>query len=342
MLFILAFFILNAFALTQLEAEGLVRYGFCTSASAARDCSWVSNCRGVSCASGTNNLGNLAFLSYRPKNSDAVAFRGISPDFTQYFENITSLLVNDTQVSPPVRWSLSNLASGLKVVNTLLIYSQPGGLYGTLPQRFASPYIGGLVIDGELEGTIPSGIFGSVYDPQVQILNHRLVGTIPSSLLLSAGTTVKLQSSNGGLVGEIPTSSTCQLSSGYTTGLGQNGGLFCECSTSCVPDQITGVNVCYDYTNPSTVIDPCATYPALPNCANTKLTMRYGTLCYDVCDAGCPAGTACGIEFNQNVPSFTCIEISINTVTTPTTYPSNESSDAPSYASLTTLLLLVL
>jgi hypothetical protein len=342
MLVVLSLFIFNALALTALEAEGLVRYGFCTTAAASRDCSWAANCRGVFCASSSPNAGNIAFLNYRPKNTDTIAFRGISSDFTRYFENISTLSVNDTQVSPPVRWSLANLASGLKLINTLIIYSQPGGLYGTLPQRFTSPYIGGLVIDGELEGTIPSGIFGSVYDPQVQLLNHRLVGTIPSSLLLSAGTSVKLQSENGGLVGEIPTSLTCQLSSGYTTGQGQNGGLFCECSTSCVPDQATGVNMCYDYTNPSTTIDPCVTYPSLPNCANTKLTMRYGTLCYDICDAGCPAGTACGIEFNQNVPSFTCLEISINTVTTPTTYPSNESSDSPSYATLTTLLLSVL
>ena len=326
-------------ALSALEAEGLVRYGFCTSAAASNDCSWASNCRGAFCGTNPPNIGRLNSLTYFPKNSDTYTFRGISLDFTRYFENISALYVNDTQLSPPVRWTLSNLAAHLKKVDVLGIYSQPGGLFGTLPSQFASPKLGGIVIDGELGGTIPESLFENLPGIQVQLLNHKLVGTIPSILLYNAGTIFRLPSANGALVGEIPHATTCELSSGYSTGIGNNGGLFCECTTSCTPDQVTGQNACYNYTNPLLLVDPCAAYAPLPNCQNTKLTMRYGVLCYDVCATGCPSGTACRVQFEANVPSFACLAVVVETVTTTTTDTSNsESKAARNYAILSTLL----
>jgi hypothetical protein len=342
MLLVLALFICASLGLTELEAEGLVRYGFCTRASATRDCSWTANCANVFCNTGSTGNGNIAIIVYRPKNTDPVSFRGISPDFTRYFENVSSLYINDTQVSPPVRWSLVNLASKMKRIDTLLVYSQPGGLYGTLPQRFASSNLGSLTVDGDLEGTIPSTLFETVSDPNIQLYNHRLVGTIPSSILTGSRTSIKLQSTNGNLVGQIPSTVSCQLSSEYLTGIGGNGGFFCECSTTCTPNPASGANMCYDYTDPTITFDPCVSYPALPNCANTKLTMRYGTLCYDVCDMGCPVGTTCGVELVMGVPAFACVEVSIDTVTTPTTYSSNDSSNASPCVMLATLLSLVL
>lgn len=338
MLVFLALSIYSALALTNLEAEGLVRFGFCTRAVASNSCDWTSNCVGVYC----NPNGALTSINYTPKNSDSYAFRGLSSEFTDYFENISALYVDDRQLSPPVRWSLNNMAARLRKIDTFLIRSQPGGLYGTLPQRFTSTYLGGFLIDAELEGTIPSGIFSGMADPVITLINHKLVGTIPSALLNIAGTRMELQSAKGGLVGALPRTFSCKVSTGYLTGIGENGGLFCECNTHCTPNQTTGVNVCYDYTDPTNILDACATYPALPNCVNSKLTMRYGLLCYDACDAGCPVGTACGVQFEQGTPSFACIDVVVETVTTPTTYPSGESSTAPIYATLSTLLSLVL
>ena len=322
-----------------------MHYGFCTNIAASNDCSWTSNCLvgRVICTSSpfsTTHLGELGMLSYVPENSDTTPFAGITRQFVNYFENVSTVFIRDTHLNPPVRWNLNTGFASFKKVNTLVVYSQPGGLYGTLPQRFTTQEQLTLSINGSVEGTLPASWLDNTNILTLKITNHRLVGTIPAAYLSHYFLSFDISSTEGRLVGDFPDSPTCQLSTAFTVGEDNNGGLFCKCGTSCTANTATGVNACYNYQDTSATVDGCATVDPIPNCVNTKLTMRYGTLCYDVCESGCAAGSVCGVVVTSGVPAFECVTLTVETVTTPSSYSSTSDSTVYFVSAIVLLLLL--
>jgi hypothetical protein len=333
-------FVQNCLTLTQLEAQGLEESGLCNSITISTDCSWTSACPGnkVLCSNGI-----LSWVTYKPNAGDGATFRSVINKFDQYFENVSTIRINDTLLSPPVPWTLSNSLKNIKKTFAVNIWSQPGGLHGPLPPFFGSNVLSTLIIDGEIEGTIPSIFFDLSNLCSIDIKNHRLVGTIPQALITNTLCKFHLQSANGNLVGTIPNAQDCLVTENYHTGLGYNGGFFCSCGGSCTRDDTAGVNPCYYYTDPTQIVDGCMSIPSIPGCTDARLSMRYGPLCYDECSAGCPMGFACGITEVNSMPTYACLEITYSHASTETTNTdaSFSSNQAVSFIEISRLCKLI-
>ncbi len=326
-------------ALTRTEADGLVACGLCTSLSITNDCTWLESCTTgrVLCLSG-----KLTYVSYKPASNDGAEFRTIISNFVNYFENVTAIRINDTELSPPVPWTLSPTLKDLKLTTDIRIYSKPGGLHGTLPTAFTSPNLRTLIIDGGVEGVIPSGFLDNSNICEIQIINHKLFGTLPASVITNSLCRVWLNSRQGNIVGPVPNAVNTIISSNFVTGQGYNGGMFCDCSVNFNVDNVTGLNACYNYLDSTQLINGCQSTPLLSGCSNPKLTMRYGVLCYDICQTGCPIGTGCGIDFSDQIPAFSCIPISVTVPTSSTIQTSEESGDSPKTLSISLVLFVLL
>jgi hypothetical protein len=316
--------------LTRLEADGLVACGLCTSLTITNDCTWIESCTvgRVLCLSG-----KLTYVSYKPAPNAGSEFRTIISNFVSYFENVTSIRINDTELSPPVPWVLSPTLKDLKYASDIRIYSKTGGLYGTLPSAFASPNLRTLVIDGKVEGVIPTGFLDNSNICEIMIINHRLSGTLPTSIITNSLCRVWLNSAQGNIVGPVPNAANTIISSEFATGQGYNGGMFCNCAPNFNTD---------NYLDPTQITGGCQSTPVLSGCSNPKLTMRYGVLCYDACQAGCPIGTGCGVDFSEQIPTFSCLPISVTMPTSSTIQTNDERSNSPKTLSISLALFSLL
>ena len=324
--------------LTQIEADGLVACGVCTSITITNDCTWLDSCTAgkVICLSG-----RLTYVSYKPSANHGSRFREIISNFVNYFENVTAIRINDTELSPPVPWTLSPTLKDLKLTTDIRIYSKTGGLHGTLPTAFTSPNLRTLIIDGGVEGVIPSGFLDNSNICEIQITNHKLFGTLPASVITNSLCRVWLNSAQGNIVGPVPNAVNTIISSTFAIGQGYNGGMFCDCSANFNVDNVTGLNACYNYLDSTQLTNGCHSAPTLSGCSNPKLTMRYGVLCYDVCQVGCPTGTGCGIEFSEQIPTFACLPISVAMPTSSTIQTNDDSGNSPKTLSISLVLFVL-